>query len=220
LIKQHRLSEPGLIDTCAREMGVQLFPHVPLEDGPFPPVDGIDFVVAMGAAWSVYGPEVEPWIGGELQLLREAVERGVPVLGICFGAQAFSRALGGDVRKADRPEVGWNQVHTDAPDLIPEGPWFMWHSDEFTIPAGATELARTDVCPQAFTLGPHLLVQFHPEVTPELLELWMSQDVSDFDDAGQDPKAVLEETVRRQPEARERAGALLDRFLRGVAANG
>jgi GMP synthase-like glutamine amidotransferase len=218
LIKQHRLSEPGLIDGCAAELGVELLPHVPSEEGPFPPMDAFDFVVAMGAAWSVYGPEVEPWIEGELRLLREAVDRDVPVLGICFGAQAFAQALGGDVRKADRPELGWNKVQTEAPDYIPEGPWFMWHSDRFTVPAGATLLARTDVCPQAFTLGPHLLVQFHPEVTPALLELWMSEDVSDFERTGTDPEAVLEETKRRQPEARERAGTLLGRFLKGVAA--
>jgi GMP synthase-like glutamine amidotransferase len=215
LIKQHRLSEPGLIDSSAEELGVELLPHVPSEEGPFPPMDGFDFIVAMGAGWSVYGPEVEPWIDGELRLLRAAVEREVPVLGICFGAQAFARALGGDVRKAIRPEVGWNTVQTDDPDCIPEGPWFMWHSDMFTIPAGATQLARTEICPQAFTLGPHLLVQFHPEVTPELLESWMSEDVSDFERTGTDPEAVLEETVRRQPEARQRAGDLLARFLKG-----
>jgi GMP synthase-like glutamine amidotransferase len=218
LIKQQRLSEPGLIASCAGELGVQLVAHVPSEEGPFPPLERFDFIVATGAAWSVYGPEVEPWIGEELNLLREAVHRGVPVLGICFGAQAFARALGGDVHKADRPEVGWNKVQTDAPDLIPEGPWFMWHSDGFTIPSGATLLAYTDVCPQAFALGPHLLVQFHPEVTPELLESWMHEDVSDFERTGTDPAAVLEETTHRQPEARRRAGALLDRFLQGVAA--
>src|SRR5437660_2312846 len=196
LIKQHWLSEPGLIDACATEAGVELVPHVPSEEGPLPPLAGFDFVVATGAAWSVYGPEVQPWIEDELRLLREAVDRDVPVLGICFGAQAFARALGGEVRKADQPEVGWKPVQTNAPELISRGPWFMWHTDRFTIPAGATLLARTSLCPQAFLMGPHILVQFHPEVTPELLESWMDEEVSDFESTGTDPRTVLEETVR------------------------
>jgi len=217
LIKQHRLSDPGLIGACAAELGVEFLPHVASEET-LPPLHGFDLVVAMGAPWSVYGPEVEPWIEGELNLLREAVNRDVPVLGICFGAQAFAQALGGEVRKAGRVEVGWSEVQTDAPDLVPRGPWFMWHSDEITLPPGATLLAHTEVCPQAFTLGPHLLLQFHPEVSPELLESWMTQDVSDFEEAGRDPKAVLEETKRRQPEAKRRARSLLARFLKGVTA--
>jgi len=192
---------------------------VPSEEGPLPQLEGFDFIVAMGAAWSVYGPEVEPWIEGELKVLRDAVDRGLPVLGICFGAQAFARALGGEVRPADRTEIGWHSVRTDAPDRIPAGPWFMWHSDRFTLPNGATLLARTDVCAQAFGLGPHILVQFHPEITPELLESWIKEDVSDFERTGTDPGAVLEETIRLQPEARRRAADLFDRFMAGVTAN-
>ena len=219
LIKQHRLSEPGLIEPLAAERGAELHPHVPSEEGPLPPLEGFDFIVAMGAAWSVYGPEVEPWLEGELKVLRDAVGRGLPVLGICFGAQAFARALGGEVRPADRTEIGWHSVRTDAPDDIPAGPWFMWHSDRFTLPDGATLLARTDVCPQAFSLGPHILVQFHPEITPELLESWIKEDASDFERTGTDPDAILEETVRLQPEARRRAADLFDRFVAGVTAN-
>ena len=94
----------------------------------------------------------------------------------------------------------------------------MWHSDRFSLPPGAVLLASTTVCPQAFTLGPHLLLQFHPEVTPDLLESWMSQDVSDFERTGREPQAVLEETASRQPEARRRASDLLAKFLKRVAS--
>ena len=221
LIKPHPLSSPGTIGDYAEELGVELVGHVASEDGPLPPVDDFHFVVAMGAPWSVYGREVEPWIQYVLQLFRDALKRQIPVLGVCFGAQAFAQALGGEVRKAAETELGWSTVLTHDPDVIPEGPWFMWHSDTFTLPPGARLEAWTDAGPQAYTLGRHLMVQFHPEVRPDLLEGWSRAETSDvFERLSLDRGAVEEETGRRAGEARERARALFDRFLHGVAAGG
>jgi GMP synthase-like glutamine amidotransferase len=165
----------------------------------------------------VYGDEVRPWIGGLLERLREAVARDVPVLGICFGAQAFAEANGGWVARARDTEVGLHEVETDDPDLVPAGPWFMWHGDTFGPPDGATVVARTEAGPQAFTLGPHLLVQFHPEATAEIVSAWLAYDDADFRVAGIDPEATLAELRANQEEARARAETMLDRFLGGVS---
>jgi GMP synthase-like glutamine amidotransferase len=119
----------------------------------------------MGAPWSVYGEHVAPWIEDALGGIRDAVEHHVPVLGICFGAQAFAQAMGGRARPAEDHEVGWRLVQTSDTSLVPEGPWFMWHGDTFDLPADATTVAWTDVGVQAYTMGPHLCVQFHPEAT-------------------------------------------------------
>jgi len=216
VVKPHALSDPGLVGARAGELGFQLVGHVADRDGPPPRPEDFDFVIVMGSPWSVYGAEVEPWIEGVLDLIRRAVRRDVPVLGICFGAQAFAQALGGEVRKADRPEVGWQRVATIAPDLIEDGPWFMWHSDTFDLPPGARLLATTESSPQAYTLGRHLLVQFHPEVTAEILDSWIEVDPSDLELHGIDPEALVGETAARLADAEARAARLLDRFLGGT----
>ena len=218
VVKPHELSATRFVGERLRERGVELVDHIASRDGPPPSLDGFDAVVVMGAPWSVYGLEVEPWIGGVLETLREADGRNVPVLGVCFGAQALAEALGGHVRPAGTTELGWREVQTDDPLFVPPGPWFMWHSDTFDLPAGAHEIARSPASPQAFTVGPHLCVQFHLEVDADLVASWLDHDASDFLDAGMDPEAVLEETRRREDEARERAGALVDRFLEGARA--
>jgi GMP synthase-like glutamine amidotransferase len=167
----------------------------------------------MGAPWSVYGDEVRDWIGDLLDRLRQAVGRGVPVLGICFGAQAFAEANGGWVARARDTEVGLHEVTTADAALVPEGPWFMWHGDTFGPPDGAAVIATTETGPQAYTLGPHVLVQFHPEATAEIVETWLGYDDADFRRAGVDPKAVVAAMRATREGARARADALVERFL-------
>lgn len=217
VIRQHALSLEGTVGAHAEARGARLVRHVPGGDGTLPPLEGFDFVVAMGAPWSVYGPEVESWIEEELELFRKAVAERIPVFGVCFGAQAFAQALGGRVQRATQPELGWATVESLAPAIVEEGPWFMWHGDTLTLPHGSRLLARTETGPQAYAFGPHLLVQFHPEITPDILDAWCATDDSDFRRYGVDKEAVIEETRRRREEAAERARRLFERFLGGVA---
>src|SRR4051812_35760953 len=108
----------------------------------------------MGAPRSVYDrSRIGTRIDDELGFLTPAVTAGVPVLGICFGGQALAAALGGGVVPAAEPEIGWRTVRTARPDIIAEGPWFEWHGDRWERPPGATPLAWTAACEQAFTYG-------------------------------------------------------------------
>lgn len=216
VIKPHRLSNPGTIGEYAEGLGAKLVHHVAGEDPAIPRLNGFDFVLAMGSPHSVYGEEVGTWIGTLIQRIREAVDRGMPFLGVCFGAQAFAEALGGKVWKAEQAELGWGTVDVVAPGPVVEGPWMMWHSDTFSLPDGATLLAETASGPQAFTYGPSLLVQFHPEVSPELLRDWCDIDDSDFARFGVSLEEVARETERRKDEGRERARRLLDWVLAGL----
>ena len=149
--------------------------------------------------------------------MRRAVDEDVPVLGLCFGGQMLARVLGADVYRSDQSEIGWLPVRTADPDLVPDGPWFQWHFDAFTAPPGATVVAETDVGPQAFVAGRSLGLQFHPEVTTEIMDDWVRVYRHELDGDGVDPDALLEETYRRADESRGNAMQLFDRFLRDVA---
>ncbi len=181
-----------------------------------PGLDGVDHVVVLGAAWSVYDhAQVGQWIGAELAWLRAADAAGVPVLGICFGAQALAAALGGRVEAAPRKEIGWTTVDTLAPELIEEGPWLEFHGDLCVPPPGARLLARTDVCVQAFSVGRHLAVQFHPEVDAAQLSRWLADGgKAEAEHEGQDPDKLVAQTEAEEPQAARRAAGLVDAALR------
>ena len=98
------------------------------------------------------------------------------MLGLCFGGEVLSAVLGGRVERAPVPELGWREIETDDPVAIPAGPWLEWHYERFTTPPGAVEVARTADAVQAFRIGPHLGVQFHPESTVEIVADWASMD--------------------------------------------
>jgi hypothetical protein len=108
-------------------------------------------------------------------------------------------------------------VQTEDSDLVSEGPWFNWHFDTFTLPPGARLIAATAVAPQAYVVGRNLGLQFHPEVTPEIMESWVKAYRHELDGDGVDPDALLEETHRLAPEVRRRSERLFNAFLTRVA---
>ncbi|HTY72410.1 MAG TPA: gamma-glutamyl-gamma-aminobutyrate hydrolase family protein [Actinomycetes bacterium] len=195
--------------------------HAPSVTADFPDPRDVDVVVAMGAPWSVYDHDrIGSWVFDEMDFLRAAHETGVPVLGICFGAQALAGALGGEVVPAARPEVGWTLVRTERPDLVEAGPWFQWHGDRWVLPSHVSAFATTDVAEQAFTLGRSLGVQFHPEITPTMLAGWLANGGdAQARRLGYDPDELLRVTRRTAPEAEARARRLVERFLDVVATN-
>ena len=141
-------------------------------------IDGYSGLVCMGGPMSVN--DDLPWIAGELQLIRAAVEQGVPVLGHCLGAQLMSKALGGRVDPSLQKEIGWGRV--DIAECEQAHAWFgdtrgflafHWHGETFSIPPGAVCIASSPHCDnQAFVLDRHLGMQFHVEMTPEMIRAW------------------------------------------------
>lgn len=171
-----------------------------------------DLVVSLGSEESAYNDDL-PWVAREVDLLHEAVERDVPVLGICFGSQILARALGGQALPSERHEIGWVRVRSDDRALVPEGPWFQWHHDTFSPPPGAELLADSPAGPQAYTVGRSLGVQFHPEVTIPIVEEWIALGADDLVRHSIDPDGLMAETRRREAENRSRAWRLLDAFV-------
>jgi GMP synthase-like glutamine amidotransferase len=214
-IEHERNSGTALLGERAVERGIEVELGVAKKGLP-PTAAGYDALIVMGASPSVNDAAIAAWFEPELDLLRDADRLGVPVFGVCFGAQALAIALGGSVQKATRPEIGWVTVDTDDPVLIAPGPWMQWHSDAITPPPGATVLARSGVCVQAYVIGPHLAVQFHPEVTEHEITVWAGGDADQVRSLGLDPAAIVAETRERAPLTRPKAHALFDRFIERV----
>ncbi len=119
-------------------------------------------------------------------------------------------ALGGQVVAADRKEIGWSMIDSADLDLMPAGPWLQFHGDRCVPPADATILASNDVGVQAFTIGRHLAVQFHPEVDGAQLSGWLDAGGrQEAARAGCDPDRFLAQTAAQEPAARARAHALV-----------
>jgi GMP synthase-like glutamine amidotransferase len=169
-------------------------------------------VVALGSDRSVHASP-DRWIADEIGFLRRAHDAGVPVLGLCFGAQALAAALGGTVARAPFREIGWIELDAPPGGPVGRGPWFAWHEDAFTPPAGATELARSGAGVQAFRAGRSVGLQFHPEVDAPIVGDWVKDGGRTLAEAGIDAAALLEQTARLAPAAGDRAIALFDTLL-------
>ncbi|HEY2549020.1 MAG TPA: gamma-glutamyl-gamma-aminobutyrate hydrolase family protein [Streptosporangiaceae bacterium] len=211
VIRHHSIDSAGLIGAAFTEIGADLSMHHFPRDGDLPDLAGVDHVVVLGSVHSVNdGGAPGEWIAAELSWLRQADQAGIPVLGICFGAQALCAALGGTVEQAPAKEVGWVLVDSADQDLIPAGPWLEFHGDRCLPPAGATVLASNDAGAQAFSIGSHLAVQFHPEADGEQLRLWLDAGGrAEAEQAGQDPAAFLAQTYAQDNDARKRAAQIV-----------
>lgn len=190
--------------------------------GDFPAIDGYDLIVPLGAIWSLHDHEtVGSWIDRELALLREADQRGVPVLGICFGGQALAAAHGGVVEPCDALEVGWQEIDTDEPGLVPPGPWMQWHNDRFSVPPDALELARGVHGPQAFRLRRNLGLQFHPEIDATRVASWIEMGgtaaTRALEHAGTSAEQILADCRVHRDRAEADLVTLLEAFLVDVA---
>ena len=187
----------------------------------FPDLTRYDVVVPMGAAWGAWDDEgIGRWLAPELDAVRAAQAAGVPMLGICFGGQLLARALGGSVAPAPSGEFGWHVVHSDDEKLVPQGPWFQWHHDRFVPPPGAREVARSPKASQAFVIGRTLGLQFHPEVTSDVFDAWLTVPggADSLEGDGVDVDVLRAQTRHEDEPATRRAHDLVDAFLDEVAS--
>jgi GMP synthase-like glutamine amidotransferase len=214
LILQHGdWGPPGLLAEWLEERGIPYDLHRTYVGEPMPDPDGYAFVASLGSNRNPRDTD-DPAVAAELVLLRRAIEHDVPVLGLCFGGQALAVALGGRVEPAPTPELGWTEIETDDPGLVPSGPWLEWHFERFTTPPGAIEIARPGAATQAFRHGRHLGVQFHPESTVEIVARWADSDRERLAQLGHgDGSDLIAATDAEREAARAAAFAFFDGFL-------
>ncbi|MEO7850625.1 MAG: type 1 glutamine amidotransferase [Rubrivivax sp.] len=191
LILQHLSSDgPAYLGSWLQRQGVA-FDVRDAETGQARPHD-----MSEHGALAVLGGEMSandalPSLREAENLIRDAMQRGRPVIGHCLGGQLMARALGAKVIASPAPEIGWQpwSVEESAlastwfaePDASVPSHVFQWHAEAFELPPGATVLARSAACPhQAFAIGPHLALQFHLEVDETKLRLWSTAESSDY----------------------------------------
>jgi GMP synthase (glutamine-hydrolysing) len=170
---------------------------------------GYSGVIIMGGPQSAN--DANPGLDAEMRLIGQAIEKGLPVLGVCLGAQLIAKALGARVYKNSVPEIGWAPVHfTEAAKSDPlfggfatPTTFFHWHGETFDIPQGAEWLAYSDNCRhQAFRYGRNVYaLQFHPEIEAGMILDWWAQPVNCGDvsklPAPIDPHAVDSASLAR-----------------------
>ena len=175
-----------LFAPVAQERGFELEEwSLAWEQPPPRPIDSYDAVMVFGGAMHADQDETHPWLRDETMLLQQLLDRRVPILGVCLGAQLLAKAAHAPVHAAAEPEIGWYEVElTPAADtdpvfskLPPKFDAFQWHYYTYGVPAGAVELARSERCTQAFRLGDSVWgVQFHPEVTAPQVDSWLESE--------------------------------------------
>ena len=183
-----------------------------------PRLDEVDAVLTFGGAQSAVGPD--PELVSEIELLRDAVAAGVPVLGICLGGQMLARALGAEVRRSPRRTLAWHVLEPLADDPLLAGPVraLHWNEDVFDLPPGAVEVLgprRQGV--EAFRHGESAWgVQFHPEVGGDTLDGWYATYGSWLAEAGVLEAEARAEDRRHMPGQEAQAERLFGAFARIV----
>jgi GMP synthase-like glutamine amidotransferase len=181
-------------------------------------------LVFMGGPMSVNDPL--PWIGRELDLIRQAHAQGLPVLGHCLGGQLISKALGGTVSANPVREIGWHPVRKLPNDTaeswldeLPSGmEVFHWHGETFSVPEHAVCVLESDHCArQAFAAGNTLALQCHVEMTAPMVREWASlyrRELDDSSPAVQSSETLMEKLDERIATLQGVAERLYRRWLR------
>jgi len=186
-----------------------------------PSLEGYNGLVVLGGPMSVHHVERHPHLAAEMRLIEQALQKDLPVLGICLGAQLIAKTLGARVYENDEKEIGWYDVSPTemarsdpvAAHFREREKLFQWHGDTFDIPKGAVHLASSPLCAsQAFRYGTNVYaLQFHLEVDEPMIERWLTvpMHVKEIESLGGiiDPQTIRRETpgyIQRLKELSDR----------------
>jgi GMP synthase (glutamine-hydrolysing) len=229
LVFQHVPYEPlGTLDPLLKEAGFRIrYVNFGRDPHQRPSLDKYEALIVLGGPMNAHQIDTYPNLGTEVDVIREAVDAGMSVLGICLGAQLLAKALGGRVSRNDEREIGWYDLELTEAGLsdpvistfASTQTVFQWHEDGISLPDGVEHLAASPASRvQAFRYGEHAYgFQFHLEVDASLVERWLTVPANQpmlAAEAGRiDPEAIRRET-------KDRIGALQElsrqTFLRWI----
>lgn len=174
---------PGILGSFLENKGVELVTKAMFRKDQLPDDLGeFRAIISMGGPMNVYDEAEYPFLKDETELLAKGIELGMPILGVCLGAQMIAKAAGADVVKADQEEIGWtgiwltqrgkqDELFTGIQD--PEFEVFQWHGDTFHLPDNGSLLAEGALCRnQAFRVSNAYGLQFHVEATGAMISQW------------------------------------------------
>lgn len=196
----------GIIEKVVRQKGIEVI-TVRVFKGERIPREVQDYsgLIILGGPMGVYEDDLYPFIKEELTLIRNAIRCGIAVLGICLGSQLLAKAVGGDVYKGKKKEIGWYKIRlTDEGKkdglfigLPDEFTVFQWHGDTFDIPEGSICLASSETFPhQIIKVGKMAYgLQFHLEVTEGMIRDWVNVNDRELTSLGYiNPEGILKDT--------------------------
>jgi GMP synthase-like glutamine amidotransferase len=227
IVKHVEIEGPGLIEYCLDQKRIS-YKVLCLDSGvPLPKPDNLTHIVLLGGPMNVYEEDRYPFLKHEDLFIKEAIQRGKSILGICLGAQLMAKALGAKVFKAPVKEVGWYDVSLTRigsrdplfSDLPKTFPVFQWHEDTFEIPkAGKLIATSSPISHQAFRYGENAYgLQFHLEVTEEMITEWVetyAEENGGDQDSPFSQAQVLTETEIKIETYTRRGMKFLENFFR------
>lgn len=209
LVFQHVPYEPlGTLDPLLKDAGFRIrYVNFGRDPHQRPSLEKYEALIVLGGPMNAHQIDTYPNLATEVDVIREAVESGMSVLGICLGAQLLAKAIGGQVSRNAVREIGWYDVQLTAAgradpvisSFAATQRVFQWHEDGISLPGGAEHLATSPASAvQAFRCGDHAYgFQFHLEVDASLVERWLTVP-------GNQPMLAAEagrvepETIRKQ----------------------
>lgn len=216
---------PGFIEDWTRQNGHTLKGTKLYAGEPPPDIQHIDWLIVLGGPMNVYEEADYPWLIQEKAYIADAVKKGLPILGICLGAQLIADQLGGRVTSNRYKEIGWFPVSLteDAGQSqlfgnFPMQPLvFHWHGDTFNLPPGARRIASSPACPnQAFVYNDRVIgLQFHLESTEENIDLLLKNCAHDMEpDAYVQSEQTIRSSIGSTAQTKELLYILLDEIAR------
>jgi GMP synthase (glutamine-hydrolysing) len=179
--------------------------------------------IILGGPIGVYETQDYPFLQNEIDLLKVRLEKNLPTLGICLGAQLIASVLGAKVSQGSCKEIGWSQLQFPSNDNNILSPLtntsvLHWHGDTFDLPENSTLLASSDLYPnQAFQLGTNILaLQFHIEAEENLMEKWLIGHTSELRQAQINIPQLRADNQKYAPLLVHPAQQVLENFMKQI----